>query len=134
MSEPFDCGYPISVDRMDRTTSSPFRSSSRVSGWTPLSDRLYSTSCSYRHCIRSIRKVSMRMALIPPSSDLTVPEAAHDVVVDHPDRLHEGVTDRRSYEAEAPPLEILAHRSGVSGLGGDVAERSPPVADGTAAH
>src|SRR5262249_15492979 len=35
-------------------------SSCTLSGSTPLSDRLYSTSCSYRHCMRSISKVSMR--------------------------------------------------------------------------
>jgi hypothetical protein len=30
-----------------------------------------------------------------------VPEALHDVVVDHPDRLHEGIDDGRADEREA---------------------------------
>ena len=35
-----------------------------------------------------------------PSPDLGVPEAVHEVVVDHPRGLHQGVADRRADERE----------------------------------
>ena len=42
--------------------------------------------------------------------DLGVAKAGDDVVVDHARRLHERVADGRSHEAEAAPLQVLAHR------------------------
>src|SRR5205823_412308 len=55
--------------------------------------------------------VGQSLSLLEAPSDLTVPEAAHHVVVHHAHGLHEGVADRRAHEPEAPALEILAHRS-----------------------
>src|SRR5262249_57026659 len=46
---------------------------------------------------------------------LPVTETVHEVVVDHADRLHVGVDDRRADEAEAPALQVLAERVGFRG-------------------
>ena len=45
-----------------------------------------------------------------PAGQLRVAEAADRVVVHEPGRLHEGVADGRPDEAEAAPLQLLAHR------------------------
>ena len=37
-----------------------------------------------------------------------MPETAHKVIIDHPGRLHIGITDRRAHELES----ILFHRPG----------------------
>src|SRR5581483_4634099 len=59
--------------------------------------------------------------------ELSVAEAADDVVVDHADRLHERIADRRADEAEAAALEVAAHRLRVVRFRGDLGERLPPV-------
>ena len=40
---------------------------------------------------------------------VTVAKALDKVIVDHPDRLHEGVADRAADELETSSLQILAH-------------------------
>src|SRR5262249_49019488 len=45
----------------------------------------------------------------PLSSYLSIPEAAHQVIVHHPNCLHEGITDRRSDKVEPAPAQVLAH-------------------------
>jgi hypothetical protein len=40
---------------------------------------------------------------------LPVAETAHDMVIDHPDRLHKRVTDGRSNELEPSILQVFAH-------------------------
>jgi hypothetical protein len=47
-------------------------------------------------------------------------EAVDDVIVHHSDGLHVRIDDRRTDEGEATALQILAHRIGFSGAGGDV--------------
>ena len=51
------------------------------------------------------------------------------VVVDHADRLHEGVADCRADEFEASFLECFAHGIRFGRRGGDVRELFPFVAD-----
>ena len=46
---------------------------------------------------------------------LLVPEAAHQMIVDHPDSLHEGIADGWSYKTEAPLQQIFAHGVGFGG-------------------
>src|SRR5208282_4134401 len=41
--------------------------------------------------------------------NLGMPEASYQVVVDHPDCLHEGVAYRRPNELESAPEQVLAH-------------------------
>ena len=60
-------------------------------------------------------------------SDLGVTEAGDDVVVDHARRLHERVTHGRPHEAEAPPLQVLAHRPRLLSLGRDLAHLTEAV-------
>src|SRR6185295_12269251 len=55
-----------------------------------------------------------------PPFQLAVAETAHLMVVDHADRLHEGVADGRPHEAEAALAQLLAHGLGLGGLGRDV--------------
>src|SRR5215470_1469885 len=38
---------------------------------------------------------------LPRRRRLSLPEAGHEVIVDEPGRLHEGIDDRRAHEAEA---------------------------------
>ena len=45
--------------------------------------------------------------------NLGIAEAVHQMVVDHADRLHVGVDDRRSDKAEAALLQVLAERVGL---------------------
>src|SRR5204862_6673574 len=65
---------------------------------------------------------------------LRVAQAGHEVIVHHPDGLHEGVTDVRSDEAEAPLYERRAHRVRLPGAGGKVAHRAPPALLRRSAH
>ena len=61
-------------------------------------------------------------AISTGSGELAVAKAGRDVVVDHADRLHERVADRRPDEAEAAPLQVLAQRLRLRGLGGQLGE------------
>src|SRR5215472_8889112 len=72
--------------------------------------------------------------LTTQTSDLPSPEAADNVVVHEPDRLHERVADRGSHELEAAALQLLAHESRVSGLRGHLAKRRPGVTYRPALH
>src|SRR5690349_17854478 len=54
-------------------------------------------------------------------------EAVCRVVVDHADRLHEGVADGRADEGKAAPLEIRAHRVRLARARGHLGERSRGV-------
>ena len=61
------------------------------------------------------------------------PEAIRGVVVHEPGRLHEGVAGGRAGEAEAAPLQLLAHRRRLRGLGGDLRDGAKVVHAGFAA-
>src|SRR5919106_2992349 len=54
-------------------------------------------------------------------------EAIHRVVVDHADRLHEGVADGRADELEAARLERFRHGARLGGLRRDLAHRLPVI-------
>src|SRR4029453_4418409 len=45
---------------------------------------------------------------------------AHEMIVHHTDRLHEGIDDCRSTEFETAARELLGHFLGYSGFGGDL--------------
>src|SRR2546429_999196 len=64
--------------------------------------------------------------------DLSAPETADEVVVDHPGRLHERVADRRAHEGEAARLEIPAHRMRDLGRRRHPAPLPRPILDGPA--
>src|SRR5690606_36846296 len=59
--------------------------------------------------------------------DLPVAEAADEMVVDHPGRLHERVADGRADEGESAAAEIADERVGDRRARGDLAERAEPV-------
>src|SRR4029077_20447702 len=61
--------------------------------------------------------------------ELPVAEAARDVVVDEARRLHARVADRRSDEAKAPALEVLAHRLRLLRLRRQIAQRARAADD-----
>jgi len=61
-----------------------------------------------------------------------MPETVYGVIVDHADRLHESITDRRPDELEAAPLEILAERLRRGAAGRDLIQPAPAVDDGRA--
>jgi len=56
------------------------------------------------------------------------------MVVDHADRLHEGVEDRRSHEPEAPLPEIRAEGVGLRRRSGEAAQAGPAVLDRFSVH
>jgi hypothetical protein len=56
------------------------------------------------------------------------PEAVDGVVVDEPGGLHQRVADGRADEAEAAPLQLLAHRLRFVGLRRQLG-KLPPAAD-----
>src|SRR5512136_1813738 len=68
------------------------------------------------------------------SPNLRMSKAAHDVVVDHPDCLHEGVTDSGADEPEAAADEILAHRLSLERTGRNLLRRAPVVGPRPTAH
>ena len=55
------------------------------------------------------------------------------MVVHEPGRLHEGVAGGRAGETEAAPLQLLAHRRRLRGLGGDLRDGAKVVHAGVAA-
>src|SRR5256886_10456334 len=56
-------------------------------------------------------------------------KAVDQVVFDPPDRLHVRIDDRRTHEAEATALQILAHGVGLGAARGDIAFGPPAVLD-----
>jgi hypothetical protein len=54
------------------------------------------------------------------------------VVIDHADRLHEGVADGRAHEPEAPRAEVLGQGVGFGRAGGDIAHGAAGLGDGGA--
>src|SRR5690348_5604252 len=65
---------------------------------------------------------------------LAVAEAGDEMVVHHAHGLHEGVTDGRPHEAEAPLRERRAHRVRLAGAGGEIAQRAPVELLGLPTH
>ena len=59
------------------------------------------------------------------SVHFAVAEAADEVVIHHPHRLHERVTDGAADELEPAALQVLAHGVGLGRAGGDLGERLP---------
>ena len=59
-----------------------------------------------------------RATRVASLAELPVAEAAHQVVVDEPGGLHEGVADRRPDELEAAAAEVFAHGARLVGFGG----------------
>src|SRR5437867_7725480 len=53
------------------------------------------------------------------------PKAIDEVVVDHPDGLHKGITDGAADEAEAAALEVFTHGVGFWRACGNVVQRPP---------
>src|SRR2546422_3638955 len=56
-------------------------------------------------------------------------KAVDQMVIDHPDRLHVRIDDRRTHEGEATALQIVAHGVGLGAARGDIAFGSPAVLD-----
>ena len=50
------------------------------------------------------------------------------MIVDHADRLHEGIADGRADEVESALAQVLAHRGGLGRLGRNFLHRLPGVA------
>src|SRR5439155_17063811 len=73
-----------------------------------------------------------RSSLVPASpelGDLPMSKAVDQMVIDHPDRLHVRIDDRRTHEGEATALQIVAHGVGLGAARGDIAFGSPAVLD-----
>ena len=51
------------------------------------------------------------------------------MIVRHPDRLHECVTDRGADELEAAAFQLFAHPVGLGSAGGNLLHRFPAVLD-----
>src|SRR5439155_4792453 len=66
-------------------------------------------------------------------SNLVMSEAANEVVVHHPYRLHVGIADRRSHECESSPLQIRAHRVGLFRPRGNLTHALPTIPPGPVA-
>lgn len=62
--------------------------------------------------------VPLWLSLFPKFGHLRVAEAADQMVVDHPHRLHVGVDDCAADELKAALFEVLAQRVGLGELGG----------------
>ena len=62
-------------------------------------------------------------ARLPSSAQAAQAMAIDEMVVDHADRLHEGVDDRRSDEIAAARAQVLGDAARQLGLGGHVAHR-----------
>ncbi len=61
-------------------------------------------------------------------------ETAHDMVIDHPGRLHVRVNDRRADETEAALLQILAQRVGLGAGRRHLLHLGPAIDDRLTAH
>ena len=77
----------------------------RAASRTPPSGRRGGGRARARRRSRSRSAARRRPHALP-----AVAEAARDMIVDEPGRLHERVADGRPDEAEPAPLEVLAHR------------------------
>src|SRR5262245_9117275 len=73
-----------------------------------------------RHC-------SIQSTLLDGALYFVVSETIRHVVVDHSDRLHERIADRRSDEAEPTLPQILAHCIGLESSRRNAVEGFPPV-------
>src|SRR5262245_14863324 len=79
---PVECGYLSSSRSSSSRSREPDTSSPRLSGRTPLSERLNSTSFSKRHCVLSILKRSISiggLALLDDRAALLAHELHHVV-------------------------------------------------------
>src|SRR5262245_43875030 len=72
--------------------------------------------------------------MFPPSAQARVAVAIHGVVVHHPDRLHESITDSGAHELEPAPQEVLAQRVRLLGARRDLLEGAPAVHLGLPPH
>ena len=59
-----------------------------------------------------------------------MPETANDVIIYHPDSLHEGIADAGSNEVEPPPRQVFAHRVGQCTSRRQLGQRSPRILPG----
>src|SRR5262245_29677600 len=69
-----------------------------------------------------------------PPAELRVAEAVYEMVVDHPDCLHEGIADRAADKPEAATLQVFTHGVGLRRLRWNVFERPPRVLNRIAVH
>src|SRR5215470_5543870 len=80
----------------------------------------------------------MRLPLNPNSSlvaaHFTITKATYNVIIHHAYRLHECITDGRSYEAESPLDQVLAHRIRLICAGRNPAHGFPSVDYGLPAY
>ena len=67
-------------------------------------------------------------------TELTVAEAGGGVVVDHADRLHEGIADGAADEAKAAFFQVFAYGVGDLGGGWEADMSFPRVLDGLAVY
>src|SRR6266849_4036517 len=65
---------------------------------------------------------------------LAMPETTGQVVVHHPHRLHEGITDGRPYKLEASPYEFFAHSVRFGSARGNLFGSRPSIHDRRAPH
>src|SRR3989442_500169 len=108
-------GSTITKSRMLTNCTAPMRKMKvRSLGW-----RVIRTS--------SLRRVRHR------ALQLRMAEASDEVIVDHPDRLHEGVADGRADEAEPTADQGLAHAVRLARAGRELAQRAARVLLGRSA-
>ena len=62
-------------------------------------------------------------------AQLTVSKAIGRMIVDHANGLHEGITNRRADEFEAPAFQVSTHGIGDRRMRGHVSGRFPAIAD-----
>jgi hypothetical protein len=63
--------------------------------------------------------------------DLSMPEAGHQVIVDHSDALHKSVANRGANKVETAALQVFTDGGGFRGFCGNTLNVPPPVRDGT---
>src|SRR5579859_5864754 len=74
-----------------------------------------------------LASISRQISSVFCMSGLLVSEAAHQMVVDHPGRLHEGVAYGGADETEAPLRKGLAHLVGTFRLRRNLLAGHPPI-------
>ena len=67
-------------------------------------------------------------------AQLTVSKAVGRMIVDHSNRLHERITDRRTGEFEPPVFQVLTHGIGDGRVAGNVSGRLPAIGDRSAVN
>ena len=82
---------------------------------------------SLKHRTEDVRWDATASAL-----DLTIPEAASEVVVDHSGGLHESVADGGADKSKTAALQVFAHGDGLLGCSGQVLAPAPGIPDGSA--